>query len=252
MDLKKTGKLLGGGLKKPGPMWNFAVLLLSVGAVFGVGLWMLGGPDEDIAAVLKIFDLAACAVFLADFLWRWLSSEDKMEFWRWGWVDLLSSAPFAYWARYFRIVSVWRALKNSKLVESFKDFFARAGLGSVLVLSTAMFLLSVWVCGILILHFERGAENALIKTPFDGIWFAFETVTTVGYGDMYPVTFKGKVAAIFLMMVGIGLFTMNSGLWASWILRRLGIGAGIPENIRGQPKESAPADEPGSKGKGQG
>jgi voltage-gated potassium channel len=72
---------------------------------------------------------------------------------------------------------------------------------------------------IAILAFEDEGESN-IKTPFDAIWWAISTMTTVGYGDKYPVTVEGRIVAIILMIVGVGLFAVLTGLFA-----RLFIGA---------------------------
>lgn len=61
----------------------------------------------------------------------------------------------------------------------------------------------------IVLHFERGAESANINTYFDALWWAAETVSTVGYGDVYPVTMGGKIVAMVLMMCGVGMFSFR-------------------------------------------
>lgn len=73
-------------------------------------------------------------------------------------------------------------------------------------------VLVIFSC-IAILAFENEKESN-IKTPFDAIWWAFSTITTVGYGDKYPVTVEGKLVAIVLMVTGVGLFGVLTGLFA--------------------------------------
>ena len=70
----------------------------------------------------------------------------------------------------------------------------------------------------MVLHFERGAESANINTYFDALWWAAETVSTVGYGDVYPVTMGGKIVAMVLMMCGVGMFSLSAALFAAWII----------------------------------
>lgn len=78
-------------------------------------------------------------------------------------------------------------------------------------------LLLVTFCSIGVLHFESGAE-ANITTAEDSVWWAFATLTTVGYGDRYPVTTEGRIIAVLLMGAGVGLFGTFSGLLAAWFL----------------------------------
>ncbi len=68
-----------------------------------------------------------------------------------------------------------------------------------------------------ILHFESGPESN-IRTPDDALWWAFATITTVGYGDRFPVTGEGRVVATILMAAGVGLFGTFSGFLAAWFL----------------------------------
>src|SRR5262249_30244586 len=86
-------------------------------------------------------------------------------------------------------------------------FFAVALLSILLVLFSS----------IAILQFET-TKDGNIRTPQDALWWAFATVTTVGYGDKFPVTTEGRMIAAVLMTAGVGLFGSFTGLVASWIL----------------------------------
>jgi len=88
--------------------------------------------------------------------------------------------------------------------------------GVVSVVVTA-FLLIIF-CSIGVLMFEQQSPNANIKTAGDAIWWSVTTITTVGYGDKYPVTTGGRIVAMILMVSGIGIFGTLSGLAASYFL----------------------------------
>jgi len=68
-----------------------------------------------------------------------------------------------------------------------------------------------------ILQFETAPESN-IKTAEDAIWWAFVTITTVGYGDRYPVTTEGRIIAAFLMITGVALFGTFTGFIAAWFM----------------------------------
>jgi voltage-gated potassium channel len=74
------------------------------------------------------------------------------------------------------------------------------------------------VSAISVLHFEAEISDGNIKTAEDALWWAFATITTVGYGDKYPVTLEGRFVAGVLMCVGVGLFGTFSGFFAAWFL----------------------------------
>lgn len=78
-------------------------------------------------------------------------------------------------------------------------------------------ILILFFCSVAILQVEQG-EGVNIKSPEDALWWAFVTLTTVGYGDRYPVTGAGRIVAAVLMIAGVGLFGTFTGYVASWFL----------------------------------
>jgi voltage-gated potassium channel len=68
-----------------------------------------------------------------------------------------------------------------------------------------------------VLHFETDPESN-IKSADDAVWWAFTTITTVGYGDRYPLTSEGRFTAVILMCAGVGLFGTFSGFLAAWLI----------------------------------
>jgi voltage-gated potassium channel len=74
--------------------------------------------------------------------------------------------------------------------------------------------------GLIISELERSAAGSNIKNVADGLWWAVSTITTVGYGDRFPVTAAGKGVAVVLMLVGVGLFGLLAGTLASFFVER--------------------------------
>lgn len=79
--------------------------------------------------------------------------------------------------------------------------------------------LTVLVLGPLGYYFERANPESNIKSILDGMWWAIVSITTVGYGDRYPVTTGGKMIAVFLMFLGIGTFFMVTGNISSFLTK---------------------------------
>src|SRR5262249_10482129 len=109
---------------------------------------------------------------------------------------------------------VIRALKSGRILarlilarKSQNTFFA-AFLTALLLIFTA---------SISIVYFET-EPGSNIQSANDAVWWAVTTITTVGYGDRYPVTLEGRVIACVLMFAGVGLFGVFSGCIASWFL----------------------------------
>lgn len=172
-------------------------------------------------AILDTVDLVVAIIFLLDFLHCLITAERRWYYFsRWGWIDLLSSLPtidLLRWgraARIFRILRVLRGLRASRLLST----LAYGKRAECAFWATALLTGLVIVFGsIAILHLEAGA-NANIASAEDALWWTFVTVTTVGYGDHFPVTTSGRVLATLLMTVGIGLLGTFTAFVASAFL----------------------------------
>lgn len=164
---------------------------------------------EATSEVLFLIDNILCIFFLADFGIHLYQAEHRWRyFFTWGWIDLLSSIPnlvFFRWGRAARIVRILRLLRGIRatrfLVAHLFEKRSRGVMFSLILICAVLAIFS----SIAILNIET-EEGANIKTPSDALWWAFVTVTTVGYGDRYPTTNEGRLLAALLMTAGIGLF----------------------------------------------
>ena len=93
--------------------------------------------------------------------------------------------------------------------------------GRVVIYVAGAAALLVFVASLAVLDTERGAEGSSIETFGDALWWAFVTVTTVGYGDFFPVTFEGRLIAVGLMLGGIALLGVVTATIASWIVEKV-------------------------------
>jgi voltage-gated potassium channel len=177
-------------------------------------------PPET-SRVLRWIDNLVCGLFFIDFVVRFRRAESKLQFMKWGWIDLLASIPEVEalrWGRLFRvfrIVRMMRAVKSLRLIFDMLFTHNRARGGVASVLTIAFLVLSLASVGILLV--ERVPE-ANIRNAEDAVWWSITTVTTVGYGDRYPVTLGGRLIASALMFTGVGLFGTLSGVIASFFL----------------------------------
>ncbi len=204
-----------------GPYLLF-MLALSLFALFILGADALVKLDPRTHAIIEYLDLGICLLFFADFLVSLARAESKSGyFFRWGWLDLLSSIPMVdalRWgrlARVLRIIRVLRGLRSAKvLVDS---VLARKAESGALAAALLTLLLTVFAA-VSILQLET-APTSNIRSAEDALWWTVTTLTTVGYGDLYPVTSEGRLLAGLVMVAGVGLFGACSGLVASWLLR---------------------------------
>ncbi len=184
------------------------ILLLSVYAI--------GALVADLVFDLPGYlDNIVCFFFFIDFWMRLQEADDKLRFMRWGWIDLLASVPAgglqaAKLFRAFQILRVLRAIKSLRLI--WRILFRNRAEGIVASAATATMLL-VAFGALTMLLVEAPNPESSINTPEEALWWAFVTVTTVGYGDFYPVTTQGRIVAVLLMVSGVGLF----GSFAAYI-----------------------------------
>ncbi len=192
----------------------YALTVLSVEVLFPVG--------PETRQILQVSDTAVCVFFLIDFLYQLARAPSKWGyFWRWGWLDLLSSVPMidalrvGRLARVVRILRVLRGLRSTRLLASF--ILERRSESAFLAVALVSLLLVVFA-SIAVLQFEAHLGGGNIKTAEDALWWAITTITTVGYGDRFPISTEGRAVAAVLMLAGVGLFGTLSGFIASWFL----------------------------------
>ena len=177
--------------------------------------------DENTRLILQSADMFVCVVFFGDFLLSLYRAGDRWRYlYTWGWIDLASSIPtigLARWGRAARAARIVRVLRGVRATKILGDLaLARRRQSALLAASLVAFLMLVFA-GISILQVETAPESN-IKTAEDAVWWALATITTVGYGDRFPVTTEGRLVAAVLMCTGVGLFGMFSGLLAAWFV----------------------------------
>lgn len=139
---------------------------------------------------------------------------------QWGWIDLISSIPTLDFMRAGRMLRLIRLLRILRAFRSTKHLvlhiFKRRTQGA-LTAAAIIAVLMIIFSSIAVLQVEND-PNSNIKTAEDAIWWAYVTITTVGYGDKFPVTTEGRLIAALLMTVGVGLFGTFTAYLASWFV----------------------------------
>src|SRR5438876_5655333 len=191
-------------------------LVIGILAIFSLIILIpiyFGHLSSQDRTVLLYLEDALCVIFLLDFFRSLRLAPDKWGYFLkgGGWLDLLGSIPISAFAifrfaRLFRIVRLLRKMTGGELRRMFTKQLAQSTLLFTLVIA----LLLVFTISWLVLFAEQGAPNANIKNYHDAVWWAFVTITTVGYGDYYPVTGWGQSFAVILMFFGLGIIGVLS------------------------------------------
>ena len=199
---------------------NLVVLVLSVYILMALLVDTFFKLPPETSKLLEYVDSLICVFFLIEIFVRLYRAPNKKEFWKWGWVDLVASIPtfnYTRFARILRLIRLLRLIRAFKTTQQFLQHIYRSRAeGAFSSVATIAFLLIIF-CSVAILQVETDPASN-IKTAGDAIWWSYATVTTVGYGDKYPVTTEGRLIGMVLMTAGVGLFGTFSGFIASWFV----------------------------------
>lgn len=211
-------------LKDPG--YEIFILLVSLLSVANLLVSWIPGLDPDAINVLVVINFFLTIIFLADFLYRLFTAETKTGYFvrNWGWADLLASIPALRILRLFRIFKAYRLLNQYGARNIFSQLKKHRA-ESVLFIVVFCVMVVIESGAFLVLMAERGAPDANITSASDAMWWVYVTITTVGYGDHYPVTNQGRLVGIMVMTMGVGLFGTLAGFIANKLL--------APEEVTG-------------------
>jgi hypothetical protein len=199
--------------------WEIFVLCVAVLSIVNLVL-LLVVRDPDLSQVISIIDGIMIIIFVIDFVRRMRVATDHRAYLTKGsgWLDLVSVIPLLRIARLLRIVRVARVVGRMGGPEAtVRAFFANRATGGLLL----VFLIAIVVLeygSLAVLWAEEGAEGANIETASDAVWYTIVTMSTVGYGDQFPVTEIGRFFGTIIIVVGVGVFGTLTGFLANAFL----------------------------------
>jgi len=178
------------------------LLVYSLGVIY---------PNSRFQNLFEFTSNSIWVIFALDVLFRALAARTLFGFLKSSWLELITLAlPFVRVARVFRAALAVRSIKGLM-----QDRLHATGI------YTAALLPLTWYCGaIAVLDAESGSPEATITSLAEALWWSLTTITTVGYGDLYPQTLEGKVVAAALMITGIALFSAVAGMFVTWINKK--------------------------------
>ena len=136
---------------------------------------------------------------------------------RWGWIDLISSIPYIAVlraGRLFRLIRLLRVLRAFRSTRILIHHIFKSKVKGTMTAVAIVTVLIIIFSSISILIVET-APNSNIRTAEDAVWWTMTTVTTVGYGDKFPVTTEGRIIGMLVMCSGVGLIGAYTGFIAS-------------------------------------
>ena len=193
--------------------YELFIWLLTFLSIFNV-VWVVLFRDPIITAVVVQVNRLIGFIFMIDFLIRLHEAPSRREYFlkRYGWLDLISSLPIlgVQLARLVRFVRTTRILAASGEQKIFRQIISSRA--NTALLTIGLFVILLFEFGSMaILAAEAGAVDSNIETANEALWWVLVTISTVGYGDYFPVTVNGRVVAVFVIIAGVAVFGTLSG-----------------------------------------
>jgi len=185
------------------------------------------GLEQSYGFLFQVFEIISVTIFSIEYLYRTILNyrrfrNFKYNYGFYGLIDLIAVLPFflplafVFDSRALRILRLIRALRilkvgqHSKAVKHLLQVFKE--IKGELTLTFFLSLILIVFAGIVVFYAENPFQPEVFNNIGSSIWWAFATLTTVGYGDIYPITVIGKLIASFVAIIGIGLIAIPTGL----------------------------------------
>lgn len=192
--------------------WPLTVIALVFLVAYAIPISVPGAPAW-LAETCELVVWAAWAVFAADYACRLVLAPGKWRFVKTNLLDLAVVAlPLLRPLRLVRLLALLSILNRTG---------TRNLRGRVAIYTAGATVLAITIGALAVTDAERGEPGANITTLGDGFWWAFTSITTVGYGDRFPVTTTGRAVAVALMVAGIAVLGVVTATIASWLVQRV-------------------------------
>lgn len=210
---------------RAGRAFDHTIEALIVLSLVSFSLETLPNLPSGFRTILGWIELGTVAVFTTEYLLRLYLADRRLKFATsfFGVIDLLAILPYYLMTgldlravRVFRFLRLFRAfklLRYGEAMDRFRLAFRIAKEELLLFFFISCLLLFLSAVGIY--YFEHPAQPELFASVFHSLWWAVVTLTTVGYGDIYPVTAGGKFFTFFVLIIGLSIFAVPAGIIAS-------------------------------------
>ena len=226
--------------------YQIFILVLTVLSLL-IMVWLFLPISQQTRDLLNWYDNVICLIFLYDFFMNLKDAKKKSDYFikGRGWLDLIGSIPsfglttygaLLRLARLSRLARIGRLLRGQNKKELVEDIVKNRNqyTAFITILLTVIVLV---VASVLVLQFESKNPDSNIQTGWDSFWYSVVTITTVGYGDRYPITYGGRITAMFIMFMGVGIIGALASILSSILV-------GAPAAAAEEEEPTTPGGEP--------
>lgn len=210
---------------KWGIIFDYLVQILILISLFAFAVSTLPNNPRWLNGLLEKIELVSVIIFTIEYILRLFVAKNPLKyiFSFYGLIDFIAVAPYYFTSsthlmslRALRILRIFRAFKLVRYNRALNRFNLAAKIvKEELVLFFIVTSIFIFLASSGIYYFENEAQPQVFSSIFSSAWWAIVTLTTVGYGDTYPITVGGRVFTFFMLMIGVGIVTIPAGLVAS-------------------------------------
>ncbi|WP_225071323.1 ion transporter [Desulfuromonas sp. CSMB_57] len=222
MNLKT---IIEGSDTKAGRIFDLTIQCLIVASVITFSTETVPNLSDATTRLLSLTETVIVSIFTLEYIVRIYVSDRKVDYILsfYGIVDFIAIAPFylslGIDLRSLRILRMLRLFRSFKLIRynSAMRRFSRAFFiaKEEIVIFGVVTMMLLYLSAVGIYYFENEAQPEQFKSIFHSFWWAVATLTTVGYGDVYPITVGGRIFTFLILMIGLGIVAVPAGLLAS-------------------------------------
>ena len=221
----KIDKIVETRESKAGLYFDYAIQVLILLSVASFTIETLPDLTAETINYLETFELVCILIFSLEYLIRLYIAKNKLKFITsfYGIIDILAILPFyltlgfdlrsARVLRFLRLFRLIKLIRYNKAIRRFQTAFMM--IKQELIMFSIVSLILFYLSAVGIYYFENSVQPESFSSVFSSLWWSVVTLTTVGYGDIVPITVGGRIFTFIILMIGLGIIAIPSGMISS-------------------------------------
>ena len=222
---EKIDKIVERRESKSGLYFDYFIQVLILLSIASFTVETIPDLEPQTVYFLERFELVCIVIFSLEYLIRLYIAKSKMRFVFsfYGIIDLLAILPFylalgfdlrsARVLRFLRLFRIIKLIRYNKAIRRFQNAFIM--IKQELIMFSVVSLILFYLSAVGIYYFENSVQPEAFSSIFSSLWWSVVTLTTVGYGDIVPITIGGRIFTFIILMIGLGIIAIPSGMISS-------------------------------------